>query len=442
MRCRNDFPVSGRGDVQTSFRLKRTEITISPQRSDLHRMHNISVFRTSRELEQLRPLWSGWNKHPNSDLDFFEFINRQRPQILSPYVVLVQHEREPTAILVGRIEEEYQPLRIGYKNVGKLKVRSLSIVYGGILGCLSDDAMAVVLKHFEQELGRGMADRVVLKGLREDSPVITHARRFVSWYCRSHVSEYVPHWTMKVPQAMDDFWAKMKSKHRSWIRRNAARLEKDFSGKVMCVCHKSEEAVERVSSEVERVAQRTYQRGLAAGYAHNAENINRLKLEARQGWLRVYLLYVNDAPKAFWIGSVYDGVFHSAFTGYDPAFKSYELGTLLLVRLVEMLANEGVTKIDFGLGDAFYKRRFGDQCWREATLCLYAPRPKPILVNGLVYLTETGGKMGRALLERYKLGDKVKRLWRNHLAKAAFKTIEEQEVAETGASSPPDDRKL
>ena len=52
-------------------------------------------------------------------------------------------------------------------------------------------------------------------------------------------------------------------------------------------------------------------------------------------------------------------------TGYDPDLREYVPGTLVLFRLVDELIREGVRKFDFGLGDAHYKQRYGDESWRR-----------------------------------------------------------------------------
>ena len=63
-------------------------------------------------------------------------------------------------------------------------------------------------------------------------------------------------------------------------------------------------------------------------------NAKRLALEAANGWMRAYVIYVKDEPAAFWICTVYRDTVYSDYTGYDPQYKKYEIGTALFLRMV------------------------------------------------------------------------------------------------------------
>ena len=101
-------------------------------------------------------------------------------------------------------------------------------------------------------------------------------------------------------------------------------------------------------TRLDGVAGRTYQRGLGAGFFDNEEYRQRFALFARRGQLRVELLEIDGIARAFWFGIVYDGVFHSSETGYDPELREYEVGTLMFIRMSDELAREGVSRLDFG----------------------------------------------------------------------------------------------
>ena len=95
-----------------------------------------------------------------------------------------------------------------------------------------------------------------------------------------------------------------------------------------------------------------------------------------RGWFRGYVLYLRDTPAAFWHGNAYRGVFGAGATAFDPAFGDDRPGTYLLMRLVEDLAADpSVHTLDFGFGDAEYKRHFGDESWLEEDVARPASRP-------------------------------------------------------------------
>jgi CelD/BcsL family acetyltransferase involved in cellulose biosynthesis len=155
---------------------------------------------------------------------------------------------------------------------------------------------------------------------------------------------------------------------------------------------------------------------LGAGFIKNSEQMQRLALGRRENWLRGMVLHINDKPCAFWIGSVYKQVFHSEATGYDPAYRKYELGTVVFLKLVEDLCAEKAEAIDFGLGDALYKRRFGDESWQEGSVRIFASSFKGTRLNLLRTVLEGSALATRRLAQRIGIEQRLKTLWRKKLA--------------------------
>ena len=147
----------------------------------------------------------------------------------------------------------------------------------------------------------------------------------------------------------------------------------------------------------------------------------RLAIEADKGWVRAYVLYVQNTPWAFWIGNLYDGTFHSDFMGYDPNLRKHSPGMFLLVKVIEDFCNrrgcgEQVSKIDFGLGDAQYKEVLGNLEWNDASLYIFSVGARGVAVNLLrtpfIFLERTA----RKALGLMRPLDRMKRKWRERLA--------------------------
>jgi hypothetical protein len=163
---------------------------------------------------------------------------------------------------------------------------------------------------------------------------------------------------------------------------------------------------------LEEIAQKTYQRGLGAGFVYDDENLHRMSLSANRGWLRAYLLYINKRPCAFWAGTLYEDVFYLDFTGYDPQFRQYEPGTVLLVRMIEDLCQHGIRKVDFGYGEAFYKQRFCNESWREASVYIFSTEIRSILINIMRTLVVSASNLAEKTLKRVNYLNKLKKYWR------------------------------
>jgi CelD/BcsL family acetyltransferase involved in cellulose biosynthesis len=141
----------------------------------------------------------------------------------------------------------------------------------------------------------------------------------------------------------------------------------------------------------------------------------RLQLEAEKGWLRTYILYAANLPCAFWMGTVYRGKFYSDCLGYDPSYEKYSPGTFLLNAMIEDSCRDGIEQVDFGLGDARYKQRFGNCSWQEVTAYIYGPSWRGLRVNALRTPAAFLDRLTKQALDRTNLLPKIKKLWRNRL---------------------------
>jgi hypothetical protein len=272
-----------------------------------------------------------------------------------------------------------------------------------------------MIRHLRTSLASGEADVVIFNGLSEDS-LLRHGLLFYGskWLCEKSPQTSI-HWEMVLSEDGKSLRERMVSKHRSSIRKKEQQLELAFPGKTCWYWLRSFNDVRELCARIEIVASRTYQRSLGVGFINDEDHRRRFMLFAERGQLRMQLLEIDRNIKAFWIGTVYQGVFHSFETGYDPDLRQYEPGTLIFIRMIDELAREGVRNVDFGLGDASYKQRFGDKSWGEATFRLFAPSTKGILLRSSLGLCSTVDGFGRRMVKRAGVLDKLKTGWRRRL---------------------------
>jgi hypothetical protein len=377
--------------------------------------YEVKVARSIEEVEALRSTWEKMQNHPNVDIDYYLTIVDSMADILRPHVILFSKNGQPEAMAVGRLMRINMSITLGYKNLLQIKVPCLTILYGGLLGNWSKEISCILINELIEALKRDEADIVLFNLLRSDSQIYELAKKKPRFICRDHVTETNPHWRMTLPSSLDGFLKKMSSKHRYWLNRLPRVLEKEYPGKVMYKCYRDRAHIEQLFTAAEEVARTTYQRQINAGFIDNKEMRRRLSLSADHGWLRAYLLYVNEKPCAFWIGTLYGKTFHLDFTGYDAAYKQYEPGTILFIRMIEDLSSNCIEEIDFGFGEASYKKRFGDHHWNESSVYIYAPTIKGVMINMIRTMNLIPYKYILRLADRIKILQKVKRLWRNKL---------------------------
>ncbi len=376
---------------------------------------SITVIRDDEGLEKFRQLWEAWEWHPNADFDFYRLILSCRAEIIRPHIILVSSPRGPEALLIGRIEEASVDFRIGYRTLFTQKARLLAVIYGGMLGGQSPGALEALVDQLMRDLKDREADAVFLHHLSTESTICRLARERAPFACRDHIPLPILHYQLTLPRSFDHFQKSMKQKHRYWVRRVERLFEKDHPEGVSVEYIRYAHEVDHLCEIVEEVAGKTYQRALGVGFINNDENRRRLQLEAKKGWLRAYVLRAGDRTSAFWIGSLFGDTFHLGWTGYDPDDRKYEPGTILFMKLIDDLCREGIKLIDFGFGDAFYKQRFGNVSWSEASVFMFAPTFKGLRMNMIRTVNAGMTRTAEFLIEKGKLKERVKKYWRNYL---------------------------
>jgi CelD/BcsL family acetyltransferase involved in cellulose biosynthesis len=375
----------------------------------------IRTIRNLDELEAVRAFWENWQDHPNSDFAHFQLICRLRTEVICPHVTVVDRNGGPCSLLVARLEHFHFTPSIGYLKLAQIPAKIISVLNHGMIGEVTNETALALIQHFLFLLSSREADAVVFHELPENSPLLhtllLNSPRFL---CEKKPN-WSPHWTMKLPGQPGLLIKKVSAKHRAWIRRKQKEIESDFSGRLTWRWISSFDNVPELCERLEAIAVKTYQRGLGAGFKDDNEHRQRFALFADRGQLRVQLLEIDERVAAYWIGIIYRGVFHSWATGYDPDYGKYEVGTQVLVRMVDELAQEGVRKLDFGLGDAHYKKRFGDHSWREATIGMFAPTAKGVGIRSVLGVSKMLDGYARRALQKTEVLDKLKTGWRRRL---------------------------
>jgi CelD/BcsL family acetyltransferase involved in cellulose biosynthesis len=393
-----------------------SNLEVAPPAQTGPRRCEISLARSEPEVEALRLDWERLNENPNVQMDFYKFINGVRPFVLRPHVIVVRINGAVKSLVVGRLVEHEFRCSVGYKTISCGPVQQLDILHGGLLGDCSGEYAEAILGELIAALQRGEADLLCLNHVKVSSDLFRLARQTPGFLSRDRVVQTQRHWKARLPGSLEEFLRRLNKKHRYWVRRMEKKVEQDFPGRTRYQRFSDYADLGRLANDLEAVAQKTYQRGLGAGFMPGDEQMRRLALARREGWLRGWMLHIDGQPAAFWIGSVYRNVFHSEATGYDPAYRKYELGTLILMKLVEDLCNEKAEAFDFGLGDAQYKQRFGDEHWLDGSVRIYAPSLKGVKLNLMRTVLDGSSQTAQRLFNRLGLEQRLKTLWRKKLA--------------------------
>lgn len=363
----------------------------------------VSVLRTREEIDRFEGHWRAWQYHPNADPDFYWTIVKARSEVLYPFVLLASRSGEASAMLIGRLERIPHDIRFGYLHFGP-EVRSLTFIQGGYLGEITAEVARAFRQTVSENLREGCADLVFF----------SHGPKgplFEGIHTTSNTERVV-----ELPPSYDGFLAQLSPKARKNQQWQARRIEKEFCCEIRCLSQSDE--LDTLFSEVESIAKSTYQRGLGVGFADTPEMRNRLALAAGQGWLRAYVLYLNESPAAFWIGTLYQGTFFSDFMGYDSTHARHSPGMYLVWTVIARFFHENVTAVDFGLGDAQYKEVLGNRMFSTESAYFYAPTLKGMALKRLRLAAHFVDKSARETLSLFRLQNRAKKLWRKCMSRA------------------------
>jgi len=374
--------------------------------------NRIEAYTTIEDMQRVRSIWDKYQTHPNADFDFYSVILNSHSETMKPCILALYSDHKLELMLIGRLEQRRLALNIGYWTICKPKVVLLNVIYGGVLGDQNTTNCTAAVSELMKYLKKEHIDAVFLSNLRIDTPLYQAARLKPETLSRDRGCAEEIHWQATLPSSIDDFYKGINSKHRYWLRRIGKILEKDFPGKVVIRHVNRTEDVDQLCNDVEEVAKHSFQRSLGGGFICDDEHKNRLKLSAKKGWLRASVLYIDNAPSAFWIATCYGNTAYLDFTGYIPRYKKYEVGTILLLDLIKnIIENTDARVLDFGFGDALYKQRFGDSSWRESPVYIFAPTMRGIKLNALRTAMSSINGFAQYILKKTNLIKKI-RQWK------------------------------
>jgi len=381
---------------------------------------NVSIVSLTNtdDIERMRSVWEKLQWHPNADIDFFLTIISVRKNVIRPHVIVVSHDDAPVAMAVARIDRTRINCSIGYKTLFSLRARSLTLLNGGILG--SDQYSQELLDALLEVVRQGDADVLLISQTPCNSAFWTAAKQTLRKLLSEQVGPTSLHWKLDVSEPFEGFLSRFNSKQRRDLLNPRKLIERNFENQFEYKCYSDPEDIARVVEEAEQIQSGTYHRGLGVGFVNDEEHSRRLRLEAETGRLRVYFLYLEDKPVAFWMCTLYKSVLHLGYTGYISDYRKYHPGMALLLYMVEDgCSSEAIHELDFGEGDADYKRKFTDQNFEQENFRVYSYRPWGVVLFIARLLPATLERMARACLSALGLEKRIKRWWRDRLAKKA-----------------------
>jgi len=347
----------------------------------------LQTIRDLSEVESLREVWKSWQKTRDSDLDFFSDLVRSRGEGCRPHVIVLSRNSRPDALLVGFNDRRKVPIRFGSLTIHRPELSVLEFVYGGLLGNASKENCTALVQAVMRSLADGDADLALWKQIDVQSDLYTCALQLPSVVLRDHSRCLRDHWFMNIPQGLDAFLLSLGPRQRSKLRRKYQRVLNSFSERVQVRSFRAIADLKQAISDMEEIARKSVKRQLGYGFFDTAQTREQLLHEATRGWLRIYILYVDKNPVAFWKGTLYERCLQPDHTAFDSDWSAFSPGIFLFLHILENLHDEDVKTVDFGSGNGQLYHRFGNMHLREARVQICAPKLRALQFHLLYTLT-------------------------------------------------------
>jgi CelD/BcsL family acetyltransferase involved in cellulose biosynthesis len=154
----------------------------------------------------------------------------------------------------------------------------------------------------------------------------------------------------------DDFVAARSANLREQIRRRERRLRREHSVRFRLT--DDSELLERDLDTLFRL-HRAVRRRSDFGPEPFHRDFAAFALE--RGWLRLWILELDDRPAAAWYGFRFGGVETYYQAGREPSLDRLSVGFVLLAHTIRAALDDGVVEYRFGRGEEIYKYRFATE---------------------------------------------------------------------------------
>lgn len=221
----------------------------------------------------------------------------------------------------------------------------------------------------------------------------------------------LPHSLIRLDGTFESYMKKFSAKTRKNRLREIRTLRERGVLNLRRVSQPSE--IDTFLETAYEISRRTWQfkhfgGGLAA---RDPEVVSReLRFLAERGWLRSYMLTCDGVPCSFILGHQYGRSFYPESASVDDAWRSYNVGTVTLLLVLEDLFKENSPEFyDLGTPMKFHEY-FATESYPEARVWLFRRRAYPILASSIYGACNAVSMSTAMILDRLGLKSKLKQL--------------------------------
>ena len=123
-------------------------------------------------------------------------------------------------------------------------------------------------------------------------------------------------------------------------------------------------------------------------------------LAARQGWLRLLILRIDETPAAALYGLRYGRTFYFYQSGFDPAYSKQSIGLVMMGLAIKAAIEDGASEYDLLHGDEEYKFHWAHETRELGRIELYPRHARGRVYRRAVGLNRAARKMAQRMLRK------------------------------------------
>ena len=312
------------------------------------------------DLAQLDPYGNDWDRLADCQLSYFPRFEDARRQLeVRPFLAAIDESQGDTrGIAVFVNQASVDQFAIGERHLFSVPACETRLYGGNILGSFGGSGLDHALR---RALDRWRCDLFTIGEVDRQSPLIS-ASADLSGLARIQRTRSEPiRWQIALPTTFEDYLKSLRQSTRKAIGYAIRHFERDCEFTHEIVARPAQ--VEGFLRAAEHVSRRTYQWDVGDRLINDDATRAHLCRLAKQGRFRGHLIMVGHRPCAFTFGEVSGQVFNYKTPGYDPRWRRYSPGLVLLALTIrDVIEQTGCDRFDFGPGGDVdgYKARFGN----------------------------------------------------------------------------------
>jgi hypothetical protein len=330
---------------------------------------------------------------------------------------VVRRSGSIAAIAPNHLRTTDLPIRFGEKIVWRGRIDS-ALVPSSAQGTFSEVDDAVALLAWARSTHPKLA--LFFPDLFTEEPLCTAVLQGKDLGYRILGATPAKHLFHKFEDSYDAFFGAKRSKYKNQLRKKEKIFLERVGSDFRLEEYRSTEQLDSFLAAADCINKKTYQYNLFGESVGNTQEDRERYLKlAQHGEFRSFVLWHAEKPLCFILGfQRMDGIFRHVMTGFDPEWRECAPGINCNILMLRRLYQDDRPKLlDFGSGDADYKRLFANETRYSCSPLLIPNSLAYSFIYSLHVVSARTNDIAVGLLNRWGLKDRIKRLLRRRASR-------------------------